>query len=222
MHQVEPTSTAAYGLAHIFAALSVTNKELKTKALADRGVTPDQYEQMQKLQKITPRRAAAGAAGAADEEEAAAEAAAAEQLNQDVDEGSDPDTEALCLARVRRVASLGGVAVLLVNYNWQSLPVTDQTVTVTLTGLGGCAAPTSGSLFQVDANHTSTLQVRTSARVLPAGACCGRAVEWVPGRPPHAAATVAPQVATPASPRPTQPIEQRGGARPPVTMEPKP
>ena len=114
MHQVEPTSTAAYGLAHIFAALSVTNKELKTKALADRGVTPDQYEQMQKLQKITPRRAAAGAgaAEAVDEDEAAAEAAAAEQLNQDVDEGSDPDTEALCLARVRRVAALGGVAVL--------------------------------------------------------------------------------------------------------------
>ena len=28
---VDPTSTAAYGLAHIFAALSVTNKELKIK-----------------------------------------------------------------------------------------------------------------------------------------------------------------------------------------------
>ena len=107
---MEPTSTAAYGLAHIFAALSVTNKELKTRALAERGVTPDQYEQMQKLQKITPKRRDAG--GAEDEEEAAAEAAAAAQLNQGVDEGSDPDTDALCMARVRRVAALGGVAVV--------------------------------------------------------------------------------------------------------------
>jgi hypothetical protein len=37
-----------------------------------------------------------------------------------------------------------------------------------------------------------------------------------------AAAAVAPQAGAPASPRPTQPIPQRGGTRPPVTMEPKP
>ena len=37
-----------------------------------------------------------------------------------------------------------------------------------------------------------------------------------------AAAAVDPRAGNPASPHPTQPIEQRGGTRPPVTMEPKP
>jgi len=49
-----------------------------------------------------------------------------------------------------------GVSVLLVNYNWFSLPVVDESVTVALSGFGNCTLPTSGSLFRVDANHTAT------------------------------------------------------------------
>lgn len=45
-------SSAAYGLVHILAALTVTNAELKARALADKDITPEQYDQMQELQRI--------------------------------------------------------------------------------------------------------------------------------------------------------------------------
>jgi hypothetical protein len=45
-------STAAYGVAHILCALTVTNRELRAAALADKDITPEQYEQMQELQRI--------------------------------------------------------------------------------------------------------------------------------------------------------------------------
>lgn len=45
-------STAAYGFTHIFAALTVTNSELRAKALAEKDITPAQFEQMQELQRI--------------------------------------------------------------------------------------------------------------------------------------------------------------------------
>lgn len=45
-------STAAYGLAHIMAALTVTNRELRAKALAEKDMTVEQYEQMQELHRI--------------------------------------------------------------------------------------------------------------------------------------------------------------------------
>ncbi len=62
-----------------------------------------------------------------------------------------------------------GVSVLLVNYNWLGLPVVDETVTVTLTDLGNCTLPTSGTLYQVDANHTATAQVREGVCGCPGG-----------------------------------------------------
>lgn len=45
-------STAAYGVAHILASVTVTNRELRAIALADKDMTPEQYEQMQELQRI--------------------------------------------------------------------------------------------------------------------------------------------------------------------------
>lgn len=45
-------STAAYGVAHILCALSVTNRELRAIALAEKDITPEQYDQMQELQRI--------------------------------------------------------------------------------------------------------------------------------------------------------------------------
>ena len=40
-------STASYGVAHILAALTVTNAELRAKALAEKDMTPEQFEQLQ-------------------------------------------------------------------------------------------------------------------------------------------------------------------------------
>ncbi len=45
-------STAAYGLTHILAALTVTNSELHTRALAEKDISPEQFQQMQELQRI--------------------------------------------------------------------------------------------------------------------------------------------------------------------------
>ncbi len=49
---VDPRSTAAYGIAHILAALTVSNHELKAKALADKEVSMEQYNQLQELARI--------------------------------------------------------------------------------------------------------------------------------------------------------------------------
>ena len=45
-------TTAVYGILHIVAALTVTNGELRQKALAEKGITSEQYEKMQELQRI--------------------------------------------------------------------------------------------------------------------------------------------------------------------------
>jgi hypothetical protein len=45
-------STAAYGVVHILCSLTVTNRELRALALADKDISPEQFEQMQELQRI--------------------------------------------------------------------------------------------------------------------------------------------------------------------------
>ena len=50
--QIDGRSPAAYGLAHIFAALTVTNRELRALALAEKDISVDQYEKMMELQRI--------------------------------------------------------------------------------------------------------------------------------------------------------------------------
>ena len=49
---LDSRSTAAYGICHILCALTVTNRELRMAALADKGVTMEQFEQLQELQRI--------------------------------------------------------------------------------------------------------------------------------------------------------------------------
>jgi hypothetical protein len=49
---LDDRSTSSYGVAHILAALTVTNRELRDKALAEKDITPEQYKQLQDLQKV--------------------------------------------------------------------------------------------------------------------------------------------------------------------------
>lgn len=50
--EIDQRSTIAYGVAHILASLSVTNAELRRKALAEKDITEEQYNQMQELQRV--------------------------------------------------------------------------------------------------------------------------------------------------------------------------
>jgi hypothetical protein len=45
-------STIAFGIVHILASITVTNRELRALALAEKDMTVDQYEKMMELQKI--------------------------------------------------------------------------------------------------------------------------------------------------------------------------
>ena len=45
-------STAPYGVAHILAAVTVTNNELRAKALAEKDMSVEQYKQLQELQRV--------------------------------------------------------------------------------------------------------------------------------------------------------------------------
>lgn len=49
---VDSYSSAAFGIAHIFSQLTVTNRELKAIALAEKEMTVEQHEQMLELQRI--------------------------------------------------------------------------------------------------------------------------------------------------------------------------
>ena len=49
---LDARSSAAYGLAHIFALLTVTNAELHKIALAEKDITPEQFAKLQELQRI--------------------------------------------------------------------------------------------------------------------------------------------------------------------------
>lgn len=50
--EIDERSTIAYGVAHILAAVTVTNRELRAKALAEKDISEEQYQQMQELQRI--------------------------------------------------------------------------------------------------------------------------------------------------------------------------
>ena len=49
---LDARSTSAYGLTHLMCALTVTNRELRAKALAEKDITPEQFEQVAELQRI--------------------------------------------------------------------------------------------------------------------------------------------------------------------------
>lgn len=92
--QLDVRSTAAYGLCHIIASLTVTNHELKAKALADKGITTDQFEKMEELQRLHTK----DENGDIIEEESARK---------------DPDTDFLCRQRIKKLVALNVVPLLL-------------------------------------------------------------------------------------------------------------
>jgi protein unc-45 len=91
---VDSRSTAAYGLAHIFAALSVTNRELRALALAEKEMTLEQYDKLQELQRIKTK----------------------DKDGNDLEEKKeedDMDTAELCSLRIKRISASGGIGCLV-------------------------------------------------------------------------------------------------------------
>lgn len=86
-------STAAYGLAHILASLTVSNHELRARALAERDMTPEQYEKLMELQRLK-----------AEDEQG--------NLIEERKEPTDPDTDILCHRRIQKIVNAGGISVL--------------------------------------------------------------------------------------------------------------
>jgi len=84
---IDYQKTAAFGLAHILASLTVSNYELRAKVLADKGITPEQYEVLQNMQKIKPK-------DGEDEKALAAEGCAD-------GESREEDTVELCRGRIQ-------------------------------------------------------------------------------------------------------------------------
>jgi hypothetical protein len=78
-------STAAYGLAHILSCLTVTNYELRAKALAEKEMTPEMYDQLQEMQRIKAK-----------EEDG-------ENAVEETKEEEDPDSTDLCRRRIKRI-----------------------------------------------------------------------------------------------------------------------
>lgn len=98
--EVDPRSTLGFGIAHIVSQLTVTNKELKAAALADKEISLEQYEQLQELQRIKT----------ADDQG---------NVIEEKKEDSDLDTADLCKLRIRKLVA-GGVIKCLVKYVFHS------------------------------------------------------------------------------------------------------
>jgi hypothetical protein len=89
---LDERSTAAYGIAHILAALTVTNGELHAKALAEKDMTPEQYEQLQELQRIKTKDEKTG------------------NVFEEKKEEKDKDTPEMCHLRIKRIVSTTSAA----------------------------------------------------------------------------------------------------------------
>jgi hypothetical protein len=87
-------STATYGLAHILAALTVSNHELRAKALADKDMTPEQFDKLQELQRLKT------------EDEHG-------NVIEEKKEPDDPDTDAMVRKRITKIVIANGIPVLL-------------------------------------------------------------------------------------------------------------
>ena len=89
----DPRSSAAYGLAHIFATITVTNHELRAASLAEKEMTVEQYEKLQELQRIKTKDKDGNTIEEKKEEE-------------------DMDSSELCAMRIKRIVASGGIACL--------------------------------------------------------------------------------------------------------------
>lgn len=91
---LDTRSTIAYGVAHILAAITVTNKELHAKALAEKDMSVEQYEQLAELQRVKTK------------DEDGNEIA---ETRDDI----DPDTDSLCRLRIKRLVTLNVIPALV-------------------------------------------------------------------------------------------------------------
>ena len=87
-------STAAYGLSHIIASITITNYELRARALAEKDMSPEQFEQLQELQRIKTK----------DEDGNPLE---------EKKEDTDSDTSILCRIRIKKLVSFNVIPVLI-------------------------------------------------------------------------------------------------------------
>jgi hypothetical protein len=92
---LDARSSAAYGLAHIFALLTVTNAELHKIALAEKDITPEQFAKLQELQRIK---------GVKDEN--------GNPIEEKVD-NIDTDTDKMCRNRIKTIVQAGGFSCLV-------------------------------------------------------------------------------------------------------------
>lgn len=102
--EIDPRSTIGYGVAHILASITVTNRELLKKALADKDITEEQYKQMQELQRVKGKDDDGNEFEEKKEEE-------------------DLDTDELCKLRIQRIVSLNGIKCINSLLNHQSAKV---------------------------------------------------------------------------------------------------
>eukprot|EP01041_Mallomonas_annulata_P007218 gene7218-14717_t len=86
--------SASYGLAHMFASLTVTNHELRAIALAEKDMTPDQFQKLQELHRIKTKDKDGNDIG-------------------DAVEPDDPDSDNLCKLRIRCIVALDVIPALV-------------------------------------------------------------------------------------------------------------
>ncbi len=101
-------STAPYGVAHILAAVTVTNNELRAKALAEKDMSVEQYKQLQELQRVKAK----DEHGNIIEEKQVSDSAFQFSSHWDQQE-EDPDTEVMCRQRISIICALGGIPALV-------------------------------------------------------------------------------------------------------------
>ncbi len=92
---LDARSSAAYGISHILALLTVTNGELHKIALAEKDITPDQYAKLQELQRIK---------GVKDENG---------NVIEEKKELIDNDTDSQCRIRIKNIVQNGGFSCLV-------------------------------------------------------------------------------------------------------------
>lgn len=88
------TSTIAYGIAHIICAISVTNIELHKEQLAEKGITIEQYNEMQELQRIKAK----------DDNG---------KVFEEAKSVGDSDTVVMCLSRIKKLVDMRAVLALV-------------------------------------------------------------------------------------------------------------
>jgi tetratricopeptide (TPR) repeat protein len=92
--EIDMRSTTAFGIAHIYSQVTVTNRELKALALAEKEMTVEQYDQLQELQRIKTT----------DENG---------NVIEEKKEEFDHDTVELCKLRIRKVVLTNGIKRLI-------------------------------------------------------------------------------------------------------------